>query len=73
MTRFIPSGSGLIWLVLAKYTELARAEPKVTFMGRLGTYRYLDMDQIIGEALDLSRGAWQTWVWRPSCLTFRRA
>ena len=40
---------------LGKYTELARQEPKVTFMGRLGTYRYLDMDQIIGEALDLSR------------------
>jgi UDP-galactopyranose mutase len=40
---------------LEKYTELAREEPKVVFLGRLGTYRYLDMDQIIGEALDLSR------------------
>jgi UDP-galactopyranose mutase len=24
----------------------------VSFMGRLATYRYLDMDQVIGEALD---------------------
>jgi UDP-galactopyranose mutase len=40
---------------LEKYTELSRQEPKVVFMGRLGTYRYLDMDQIVGEALDLAQ------------------
>lgn len=28
--------------------------PKVTPIGRLGTYRYLDMDQVIGESLDLA-------------------
>ncbi len=28
--------------------------PNVTPIGRLGTYRYLDMDQVIGEALDLA-------------------
>jgi UDP-galactopyranose mutase len=39
---------------LAQYAELAKRESKVTFIGRLGTYRYLDMDQIIGESLDLS-------------------
>ena len=33
--------------------ELADA-PTLTPIGRLGTYRYLDMDQVIGEALDLA-------------------
>ncbi len=37
--------------MLAAYVELARAEHGVSFLGRLGTYRYLDMDQAIGEAL----------------------
>lgn len=36
------------------YTELAGRVRGVTFVGRLGTYRYLDMDQVIGEALDTS-------------------
>ena len=31
---------------------LARAEKNVTFVGRLGTYRYLDMHVAIAEALD---------------------
>ena len=37
---------------LVEYVELARAAPDVTFVGRLGTYRYLDMDVTIKEALD---------------------
>jgi UDP-galactopyranose mutase len=28
----------------------------VSFVGRLGTYRYLDMDVTIREALDTARG-----------------
>lgn len=28
--------------------------PHITPIGRLGTYRYLDMDQVIGEAMDLA-------------------
>jgi len=36
---------------LEQYLELARAEKNITFAGRLGTFRYLDMDQAIGEAL----------------------
>ena len=31
---------------------LAKAVRGVTFVGRLGTYRYLDMDVTIREALD---------------------
>lgn len=38
--------------LLAQYFELARNERKVSFLGRLATYRYLDMHQVIGEALD---------------------
>ena len=36
---------------LEKYVNLAKQESNVTFMGRLGTYRYLDMDVTINEAL----------------------
>jgi len=39
--------------VLAKYQARARAEIRVTFLGRLGTYRYLDMDVCVRESLDL--------------------
>ena len=37
---------------LLEYVALARAVEGVTFVGRLGTYRYLDMDVTIKEALD---------------------
>ena len=33
----------------------AEAETGVTFVGRLGTYRYLDMDVTIREALNTAR------------------
>jgi len=41
--------------MLYKYLELAEKENKITFVGRLGTYRYLDMDVTISEALKTSR------------------
>ena len=34
-----------------RYEELAAREPDVVFGGRLGTYRYYDMHQVIGAAL----------------------
>ncbi|MGY2575676.1 UDP-galactopyranose mutase [Vibrio sp. C8] len=37
---------------LQQYINLAEAQSKVTFIGRLGTFRYLDMDVTIREALD---------------------
>jgi UDP-galactopyranose mutase len=40
---------------LAAYVSRANAERAVTFVGRLGTYRYLDMDVTIREALDTAR------------------
>lgn len=41
--------------MLADYVALAGQETNVTFVGRLGTYRYLDMDVTIREALDAGR------------------
>lgn len=38
--------------MLEEYEALAAAEDGVTFVGRLGTYRYLDMDVTIREALN---------------------
>lgn len=37
--------------LLEKYVDLAEKEQNITFIGRLGTYRYLDMDVTIAEAL----------------------
>ncbi|MFP5393715.1 MAG: UDP-galactopyranose mutase [Gammaproteobacteria bacterium] len=36
---------------LQRYVDIANKETNVTFVGRLGTYRYLDMDVTINEAL----------------------
>jgi UDP-galactopyranose mutase len=36
---------------------MARRETNATFVGRLGTYRYLDMDVTIFEALKVATGA----------------
>jgi UDP-galactopyranose mutase len=41
--------------LLAEYVALAQSATGVTFAGRLGTYRYLDMDVTIREALDTAR------------------
>ncbi|WP_303629362.1 UDP-galactopyranose mutase [Photobacterium pectinilyticum] len=38
--------------MLDKYVAEAKLTKKVSFIGRLGTYRYLDMDVTIREALD---------------------
>ncbi|WP_321875410.1 UDP-galactopyranose mutase [Burkholderia cenocepacia] len=40
--------------LLGRYVALAREERNITFVGRLGTYRYLDMHVTIGEALDVA-------------------
>jgi UDP-galactopyranose mutase len=34
-----------------RYEALALAEPNVVFVGRLATYRYYNMDQVVGQAL----------------------
>jgi len=42
--------------MLEQYQTRATTEPKVTFVGRLGMYRYMDMDVTIREALDTAKG-----------------
>jgi UDP-galactopyranose mutase len=34
-----------------RYRALAEASPDVTFVGRLGTYRYYNMDQVVAQSL----------------------
>lgn len=34
-----------------RYEELARHQDDVIFVGRLGTYKYYNMDQVVGQAL----------------------
>ena len=41
--------------LLNKYLSLAEQEKNISFAGRLGTYRYLDMDVTIAEALTMAR------------------
>ena len=36
-----------------RYKALADSTPNVTFLGRLGTYKYYNMDQVVGQALAL--------------------
>jgi len=40
---------------LTQYLAMVEQERDITFMGRLGTYRYLDMDVTIREALDTAK------------------
>lgn len=58
--------------LLTQYMHLADQEKGVTFIGRLGTYRYLDMHVVIGESLDLAQickrttnNEWPTFSVRP--------
>lgn len=39
----------------AEYSRLAANEPKVIFGGRLGEYKYYDMDKVIASALELCK------------------
>lgn len=41
--------------LLRRYMDRIQSESGITFIGRLGTYRYLDMHVVIGESLDLAR------------------
>jgi UDP-galactopyranose mutase len=52
---FYPIRLELDKLMLEKYVQRAHSTKKVTFIGRLGTYRYLDMHVVIAESLDLAK------------------
>lgn len=40
--------------LFSKYQELAKKEKRVLFGGRLGQYRYYDMDKVIEAALSMA-------------------
>jgi UDP-galactopyranose mutase len=40
-----------------RYRKLASAEPGVIFVGRLARYQYLNMDQVVAQALVAAREA----------------
>lgn len=40
--------------ILKKYQQLADAQNKIIFAGRLGKYRYYDMDEVIADTLELT-------------------
>ncbi|HSE72872.1 MAG TPA: FAD-dependent oxidoreductase [Dongiaceae bacterium] len=53
MERYYPvkTRDGRHEALYARYLALAEAEPRMQFIGRCGTYRYLDMDQVINQSL----------------------
>jgi UDP-galactopyranose mutase len=58
---FYPIGLSEENALLQQYLDLAKQETTTTFVGRLGTYRYLDMDVTIAEALDVSEAFILRW------------
>jgi len=56
--------------LLGEYIALARSTEATSFIGRLGTYRYLDMDVTIGEALGAARQTLQALEGRRPIPTF---
>lgn len=49
---YYPINDGKNDTLLKKYQEMAEAKPHVIFGGRLGQYRYYDMDKVIAQALE---------------------
>jgi UDP-galactopyranose mutase len=56
--------------LLEAYEARAKAEPHVTFVGRLGTYQYLDMDMAIANALETAEQFCQTFP-KQACASCR--
>ncbi len=59
MERYYPvkTSDGGPEALYGRYQALAREETTMQFVGRCGTYRYLDMDQVINQSLQGAR-AW---------------
>lgn len=50
-TPYYPVNAAADKAVLDKYMEKTKEHPQVIFGGRLGSYKYFDMHQVIGQAL----------------------
>ncbi|MBR9819604.1 MAG: NAD(P)-binding protein [Rhodobacteraceae bacterium] len=55
---------------LSQYVARAKAEAGVTFVGRLGTYAYLDMDRAISRALETARVLEDHWAMEAAAPAF---
>jgi UDP-galactopyranose mutase len=51
MERYYPIPAPDTNVIYRKYAQLAEAEKNVSFVGRLATYKYYNMDQVVGMAL----------------------
>ena len=49
---YYPINDGKNETLFKKYLEMAKKKPHVIFGGRLGQYRYYDMDKVIAQALE---------------------
>jgi UDP-galactopyranose mutase len=51
--RYYPvkTADGRYTALYEKYKKMAAGEPNIAFIGRCGTYQYLDMDQVINQSL----------------------
>jgi UDP-galactopyranose mutase len=52
----VPDGDGRNAALYRAYAALAGRERNVRFIGRCGTYRYLNMDQVVGQSLASATG-----------------
>ncbi|MDD3947735.1 MAG: UDP-galactopyranose mutase [Clostridia bacterium] len=55
MEPYYPVNTEANEALYAKYRALADKEPNVIFGGRLGEYKYYDMDKVIAKALEVAR------------------
>ncbi|MBI1251354.1 MAG: NAD(P)-binding protein [Alphaproteobacteria bacterium] len=57
--RFYPvkTSDGRYDALYAQYADLARKQPNLRFIGRCGTYQYLDMHQVVNQSL-AGAGKW---------------
>ena len=55
MEPYYPVNDSMNMNLFAKYKELADKEDKTIFGGRLGNYKYYDMDKVIEAALDMAK------------------
>jgi UDP-galactopyranose mutase len=54
-----------------QYKALADATPGVHFVGRLATYKYYNMDQVVAQALTLYAQLSQRQTWQPNEITIK--
>ena len=49
--RYYPMTDEVNQSLYRKYAELAKSDPNLHFGGRLGSYKYMNMDQVIAQAM----------------------